>query len=193
MTKIYTRTGDQGTTSLFSGKRIDKDDTFLHALGTIDECNSAIGVALSHLTFHQELKKYREQLTAIQHALFDLGAAVATPRSAASPEKIEKTRFGHEATKQLELWMDEIEALIPPLKTFILPGGHPSAAHLHQARSFCRRAERHTLPLHKHGAISDHVIAYLNRLSDYLFMVARAVNHITKTPETLWEHHLTTE
>jgi len=188
--KIYTKTGDSGETSLFTGKRVPKDDAFMHALGTVDECNSVLGIALSHLPDTDDFLPCRIQLVAIQHALFDLGAAIATPRSSAKENKIKKTLFGSEGTAQLEQWIDEMEEELPKLKTFILPGGHPSSANIHLARSICRRAERHSIPLNNHAAVTDHVIIYLNRLSDYLFTLARMINHLTNSPETLWEHHV---
>lgn len=187
MSKIYTRTGDKGETSLFTGDRVAKNDATVHALGTLDECNSTLGMALA---FFPPLEKYKTQLNTIQHALFDLGAAVATPRDRASAAKVKKTSFGPEATLTLERWMDEMDSELSPLKAFILPGGHPSAATLHLARNICRRAERHVIPLFQSEAISDHVISYLNRLSDYLFMLARMVNHLTSTPEVVWKHEI---
>jgi len=162
----------------------------MHALGTIDECNSAIGLAISFLPEQDDFQEIREHLIAIQHALFDLGAAVATPRNRSSEAKVKKTRFGHNGIEKLELWMDKMEKKLPKLKTFILPGGHPSSAALHMARNICRRAERHAIPLHTHGAVNDNVIVYLNRLSDYFFMLTRMINHMTNTPETRWEHHV---
>lgn len=187
--KIYTKTGDKGETSLFTGKRVPKDDCFMHALGTIDECNSAIGLSLAHLPNSKEYLPYKTQLIHIQHALFDLGAAVATPPAHASASQIKKTRFDSDSASLLEELIDAMEEELPPLKNFILPGGHPSAAHLHLARSICRRAERHCIPLNMHGAITDHALIFLNRLSDYLFVAARMINHLSKTPETTWEHH----
>ncbi len=187
---IYTKTGDKGETSLFSGQRIPKDDSFMHALGTIDECSSAIGLALALLPEEASFSPARSQLISIQHALFDLGAAVATPRNRSSKEKVSKTRFGNEGVELLEKWIDEMDETLPKLKTFILPGGHPGAAALHLARNMCRRAERHAIPLHHHAAIDDNVIIYLNRLSDYLFVLTRLINYITKTPETVWEHRI---
>lgn len=190
--KIYTRTGDKGETSLFTGDRVPKDDAFMHALGTIDECCSSIGLALATMPQGNELAKERRQLVVIQHALFDLGAAVATPLSRASESKVQKTRFDEGAVRLLEEWMDEMSEVLPPLKTFILPGGHLSAAHLHMARNICRRAERHCIPLLNHAAINQSVLIYLNRLSDYLFMLARLLNKSTGTAEALWEQHLST-
>jgi len=187
--KIYTRTGDKGKTSLFTGQRVTKDNDFIEALGTVDECNCAIGAALSFLPQDAKFQLYRDQLETIQHALFDLGASLATPLSTADKSKIQKTRFDKEETESLEKWMDEIEVQIPPLKTFILPGGHPAGSMLHLARSICRRAERIIVPLNLHEDVSDNVMIYLNRLSDYLFMVSRMVNHLANSQEKLWEHH----
>lgn len=186
--KIYTKTGDKGQTSLYTGERVCKSHPFLEALGTIDECNCAVGAAISHLP-SQGLTQTREQLEIIQHALFDLGAALATPRSTASDTKLSLTRFDESATKHLEHWIDAMEKTLPPLHTFILPGGHPVGALLHLARSICRRAERTVIPLNSKGDVTDCILVYINRLSDYLFVASRFVNHQLKSPETLWEHH----
>lgn len=186
--KIYTKTGDTGETSLFTGQRVPKNDPYIDALGTVDECNSTIGVAISLLPKQPSFTEIHEQLVSIQHALFDLGAALATPRTRAAQTKIEKTRFDHEGVEILEKWIDTMDKALPELHTFILPGGHPAGAMLHLARSICRRAERLVIPIHKHADVSDNVVVYLNRLSDYLFMLSRQVNHLTKSPETLWEH-----
>lgn len=187
--KIYTKTGDKGSTSLFTGERVLKNDPFLHSLGSVDECSSAIGLSLSFLPQDSKFQEIQNQLEQIQHALFDLGAAIATPQTRASNKKIEKTRFGEEATEKLEKWIDEMELSLPPLHTFILPGGHPSAAALHLARSICRRAERHTIPIKLHADVSNEVMIFLNRLSDYLFVAARKICHLAGSKEVLWKHH----
>ncbi|MCB1119608.1 MAG: cob(I)yrinic acid a,c-diamide adenosyltransferase [Chlamydiia bacterium] len=188
--KIYTRTGDKGHTTLFTGKKIPKNDLLMDAIGAVDETNSAIGSALSFFPAETNtLLPLRYQLETIQHALFDVGAALATPRTEASAAKIDKTRFDPEATKQLEEWIDTMESTLPPLKTFILPGGHPAGALLHLARSLCRRAERDALPLNQRGDLSDHVLMFLNRLSDYLFVSSRFLNHQLNSPETTWQPH----
>lgn len=189
MTKIYTRTGDKGETSLFTGQRLEKSDPLIDAIGTVDECNCGIGMGLSFINKEDKFAPVKLQLETIQHALFDVGAALATPRTRAANSKINKTRFDHDAVTQLEHWMDEIEKNVPPLHTFILPGGHPSGAMLHLARSICRRAERLVVPFNKQGDVSDNVLAYLNRLSDYLFMASRYINHLAHSPETPWEPH----
>lgn len=187
--KIYTRTGDKGETSLFSGQRLPKSDPLMDAIGTVDECNCAIGMALSFIAKEPKYAQAKLKLETVQHALFDVGAALATPRTSASAKKIEKTRFDHDATTQLEHWMDEMETELPVLHAFILPGGHPCGATLHLARSICRRAERLVVPFNKQGEVSDNVLCYLNRLSDFLFMASRYINHLSHSPETLWELH----
>lgn len=189
MTKIYTRTGDKGETSLYTGQRLLKSDPLFEAIGTVDETNCAIGAAIAFFPKEARFRALREELETIQHALFDVGAALATPRTNAAEAKIEKTRFDLEEIALLEKWIDAIDKQVPPLKTFILPGGDPAGAMLHVARSCCRRAERLVLPINQRGDVSDSVIIYLNRLSDYLFMVSRLVNQLAGRPETLWEQH----
>lgn len=185
--KIYTKTGDKGETSLFTGQRVPKTDPFIEALGSVDECNSALGTAISLLPQTKQMNEVRHQLETIQHALFDVGAALATPRTRAGKSKLEKTRFDQEEIEELEKWIDGMESELPPLKEFILPGGHPAGAALHLARSICRRAERRVIPLN--GDVSETVLIYLNRLSDYLFSVSRYVNFLIKCPETKWMPH----
>lgn len=186
-TKIYTKTGDEGETSLFSGQRVTKDDPFIIALGTVDECNSAIGIALSFMLNDPSLNSLREQLEIIQHTLFDLGAALATPRTRSTENKLERTRFDNEGTQLLEKWIDQMEETLPELHTFILPGGHTAGAFLHLARSICRRAERTVTPLK--ADVSRNVVKYLNRLSDYLFVASRFLNYSCQMPETQWTPH----
>lgn len=187
--KIYTRTGDKGTTSLFSGERVPKNDAFIEALGAVDEANSAIGLALSFLPIETSLQTSREQLEWVQHTLFDVGAALATPLNCQQEKKKEKTRFDYEGVGILEKWIDEMEEKLPPLKQFILPGGHPTGAALHLSRSLIRNAERCVIPLHEREMICPAVLVYLNRLSDYLFVVSRFINHALKVPETTWKAH----
>jgi cob(I)alamin adenosyltransferase len=189
MAKIYTRTGDKGETSLFTGQRVGKNDPYIEAIGTVDECNCSIGFAISFLNHQPKFSAIKEQLEIIQHALFDVGAALATPRTQASEKKLEKTRFDQEETSLLEQWMDEMDAKLPPLHQFILPGGHPAGAALHVARSVCRRAERLVVPLNKRADVADNVLMYLNRLSDFLFVLSRYVNHLAGVPETPWVPH----
>ena len=187
--KIYTRTGDKGTTSLFSGERVLKDNPFIDAVGTVDEGNSALGLAISLIPKDERFIPTVAQLDMIQHALFDVGAALATPRTCEQNQKLEKTRFGDEAIALLEKWIDAMDDQLPLLKTFILPGGHPAGAALHLSRSIIRRAERLVVPLYEQAEVSLDVLAYLNRLSDYLFIVSRFVNNQLDVPETTWQHH----
>ncbi len=189
--KIYTRTGDKGTTSLFSGKRVNKNDPFIEALGTVDEGNSSIGLAIALLPSDSTLHQCKAQLELIQHALFDIGASLATPLSCKENKKLEKTRFDSDAIELLEKWIDEMEARLSPLHAFILPGGHPAGAALHLSRSLIRRAERCVIPLFEEAEVSQAVLVYLNRLSDYLFVISRYINHILNIPETKWEAHKT--
>lgn len=188
--KIYTKTGDKGTSSLYTGERLEKTDPAFEALGTVDECNAAIGVSLAALPVLSELATLREQLTHIQHSLFDLGAALATPRDTAKEKAKEKTRFGSEGVTLLEHWIDKMEEHLPPLHSFILPGGHLSGAELHLARAICRRAERSVILLIRTGKAEEAIGIYLNRLSDYLFVASRTANRLLSSPETAWHSHL---
>lgn len=190
-TKIYTRTGDKGTTSLFTGDRVHKNHAFIEALGTVDEGNSAIGLALSLMPQNGNLQETKDQLELIQHALFDVGAALATPRTSKESKKLEKTRFDEEAIHLLETWIDKMDTELPALHQFILPGGHPAGAALHLSRSLIRRAERCVTPLFEQADVTEAVLVYLNRLSDYLFVASRFVNHFLQVPETAWQHHKT--
>lgn len=187
MTRIYTRSGDKGETSLYTGQRVPKNDPHIMAIGDVDECNSAIGLALSLLPEEGPLNKTREQLIHIQHALFDVGAAIATPRTSSEKKKVEKTRFSESAIKDLENWIDEMQEQLPKLTHFILPGGHPAGAALHVARGLCRRAERTVIPLNMTHEVVDLVTIFLNRLSDYLFVASRFINQAVKCEETTWK------
>lgn len=187
--KIYTRTGDGGATSLFSNDRVPKNHPLIEAIGAVDEANSAVGLALSLLPEQEKFKETRSQLETVQHALFDVGAALATPRNCLEKKKLEKTRFDSDAIEKLENWIDGIDAELPPLKFFILPGGHPAGAALHLSRGIVRRAERLVVPLYEQESVTQGVLVYLNRLSDYLFMVSRYVNAALNLHETKWEHN----
>lgn len=189
--KIYTKTGDTGTTSIYTGKRISKNTPLMEAIGTVDESNSAIGLALALVPQEDCFQEIITQLEIIQHGLFDVGAALATPRHSNNEKKLEKTRFDHEAIEFLEQWIDSMEARLPKLTHFILPGGHPAGATLHVARSCVRRAERQVVPLFEQGEVSHDTLIYLNRLSDYLFVVSRLVNQLLGVPETQWQPHKT--
>ncbi|WAA08779.1 cob(I)yrinic acid a,c-diamide adenosyltransferase [Fervidibacillus albus] len=169
--KIYTKTGDQGTTSLISGKRVRKNDVRVEAYGTCDEANSMIGLAVSLLkgeTF-TEKEQFLQVFHEIQTLLFHVGAELATPEGKEVKWKLEESDI-----TELELQIDRLEEKTPPLKTFILPGGHPAASTLHVARTVVRRAERLAVALPK---VPPTVLKFLNRLSDFLFVAARYVNY----------------
>jgi cob(I)alamin adenosyltransferase len=176
--KIYTKTGDDGTTGLYGGGRVSKASARIECYGTVDELNSVLGMTLSR-DCSPECRRY---LTTIQHTLFVLGADLATPNdSKASVDRIEE----HNAT-QLEQWIDELDARLEPLKKFILPGGTESASTLHVARTVCRRAERLCVGAHEVEDLGDAVVHYLNRLSDFLFMLARWENQAAGLEDTPW-------
>ena len=185
--KIYTKTGDKGTTLLFTGRCVPKDCPYMDALGHIDETNSTIGLAISQLPTEKPFHEVRAQLEHIQHTLFDLGAAVATPIREAKEKQKAKTAFSPDFTGELEQWIDKMACELPVLTQFILPGGHPAGAALHLARCQCRRAERQIVPLERDGDVGSEPMIFLNRLSDYLFMAARRVNQLTGVPETSWQ------
>ena len=166
--KIYTRTGDQGETSLFGGKRVAKNDARIEAYGTVDELNSFLGaIAL-------------DEIPAIQSDLFEIGAHLASPGTSRFPG-VDASRI-----EQLERSIDEMERELAPLTSFILPGGSPAAAQLHIARTVCRRAERRVVALDDDSSATQSTIAYLNRLSDWLFVAARFANHRAGVADVPW-------
>ncbi|MHC9086843.1 cob(I)yrinic acid a,c-diamide adenosyltransferase [Luteimonas sp. RIT-PG2_3] len=176
LSKIYTRTGDDGSTGLGDGSRVAKDADRVNAYGTVDEANSAIGLLLAVPGLDDGI---RALLTTIQHQLFDLGGELCIP--------------GHAAIQQvdidrLEQRLDEHNAALPPLKDFILPGGGEAAARCHLARTIVRRAERETVTLARQEAVRPEAIGYLNRLSDLLFVLARVLARADGHGEVLWEH-----
>lgn len=176
--KIYTKKGDQGYTSLFGGKEIEKNNIRLHAYGTVDELNSALGIALTH----EVSDSGKEILNELQDQLFVLGADLATLPS----KKTKIDRINSQHVEQLEIWIDKLEEDLPPLTTFILPGGAPAGATLHFARTVCRRAERNTAELLESGEANQFCLVYLNRLSDLLFVLARYENRHGGVGETQW-------
>lgn len=178
--KIYTKTGDKGDTSLFGGQRVPKDALRIEAYGTVDELNSVLGIVRAD----NGDEAIDAMLSRIQVELFELGADLATPRSA-SPKQIK--RVEPKSSHHLEKSIDQLELQLKPLKAFILPGGSPVAAKLHLARTVCRRAERTVVRLSRNEDIGDAVIVYLNRLSDLLFVLARYANYVANVPETKWK------
>lgn len=177
--KIYTKRGDSGKTSLFGGQRVAKNNLRIEAYGTIDELNSIAGQARSGKP-HQ---KVASVLKTIQNQLFVLGADLATPPD--SKTKID--RISAEDVKKTEEFIDELQEELPALKNFILPGGSPSAATIHVARTVCRRAERRCIELHSKDEISPEIPQYLNRLSDLLFVLARYQNKKANISEEAWK------
>ncbi len=178
--KIYTKGGDDGTTALFGGKRVHKDALRIEAYGIVDELNSVIGVVRAHAP----MLRTNDILSAIQHSLFCLGADLATEQSQKNAGAI--PRIAGRDIQTAEAFIDEIDAQLPPLTHFILPGGAPSAAFLHLARTVCRNAERACVALSKHEDIGAQVVIYLNRLSDLLFVLARYENNEKGISETKW-------
>ncbi|MCP4426481.1 MAG: cob(I)yrinic acid a,c-diamide adenosyltransferase [Chloroflexi bacterium] len=182
-TKIYTKKGDDGTTSLGSRQRVSKDALRVRAYGTVDELNSTIGVAVASGL----CAKLMAILPIIQNELFNLGSDLSF--YADDKEKWGIVSIGEQQVAQLEAWIDEITAVLPPLRNFILPGGSMGAAHLHVARTVCRRAEREAITLSRAepDEVNPFVIKYLNRLSDALFVMARLENQERDVAEPLWE------
>ncbi len=179
---IYTRTGDAGTTSLVGGTRVRKTDPRLEAYGTVDELNSHLGqLAADTLTQPDDLAT----LTLIQNKLFNIGAYLATDNP--DHATTECVGLGHQAISQIENRIDQIDSLVPPLTQFVLPGGSPAAARANIARTVCRRCERRILALEETTHVDPAVIRFINRLSDYLFILGRYYNNLTETPEKFWD------
>ncbi len=188
LNKIYTRTGDKGTTALATGERLPKHALRIESYGTVDETNSAIGMARLHTRSTPALDA---MLARIQNDLFDLGADLATPGKTAAELGYEPLRIVEAQVTRLEREIDELNGNLEPLRSFVLPGGTAAAAHLHLARTICRRAERLVVAL-AHEApegVSEAALKYLNRLSDFLFVAARYANWAPEgrgTGDVLW-------
>lgn len=181
--KIYTRTGDTGTTSLIGGKRVEKNSPRLEAYGTVDELNSCIGLLAADPAIASHLATL-ETLHIVQSRLFDVGAYLATDNSA-SPD-MQPAGLASSDITAIEEQIDLMTTQLPKLTSFVLPGGCAAAAKAHLCRTVCRRAERRVLTLAGKAAVASEVTTYLNRLSDYFFTLARFANHLTSTPETPW-------
>ncbi|MEM9645998.1 MAG: cob(I)yrinic acid a,c-diamide adenosyltransferase [Planctomycetota bacterium] len=176
--KIYTRTGDGGSTGLFGGPRVSKDDARIEAYGTVDELNAVLGMVRGA----QLASSLDRQIESVQHELFSLGAELATPE----PESFDLRVIGDTHISKLERWIDEAEQELPPLKAFVLPAGTDASSTLHLARSVCRRAERRCVSLQREVEVSDQLIVYLNRLSDFLFVAARLANATAGVGDHPW-------
>lgn len=186
LNKIYTRTGDGGETALGSGERVSKASLRIEAYGTVDEANSVVGLVRLH-TSAQELQRLDAMLLQIQNELFDLGADLCVP-DRGRPFEFEPLRIAPTQHQRLEHQIDELNADLAPLRSFVLPGGHAAAAHLHLARTVCRRAERLIVALGTEEGehVSDGAIAYVNRLSDFFFVASRWVNAKMGVGGSLW-------
>ena len=180
--KIYTRTGDTGETSLYGGGRVKKADSRVEAYGEVDELNAWIGLARASAALDPDLD---EALLRIQRDLFALGAQLADP-AATVAARVAKAVIGDEDVARLEQFIDRLETELPPLRQFILAGGTPAGAMLHLARTVCRRAERRVTGLASTVELDPRVIEYLNRLSDFLFVLARLNNHRQGQQEIPW-------
>jgi len=179
LTRIYTRGGDRGETSLGDGSRVPKLDCRIGAFGTVDELNAALGVVLAESALPESL---REPLERIQNDLFDVGADLSVPFGIGDRLRVEDAHV-----ERLERLCDDFNADLPMLKSFVLPGGTTAAARLHVARTTCRRAERDALTANDEHGINPLVLAYLNRLSDFLFIAARWANREAGADEPLWK------
>ena len=180
--KIYTKTGDDGSTGLFGGGRVDKDDPRVEAYGEVDELNAVLGMARAV----ELMPRVDEVLVPAQRDLFSIGALLATPDREKMHEQLKKARLDDERIAQLEHAIDECERELDPLRAFIIPGGTPKAAALHVARTVCRRAERRIVTLRRTVEIPEVVVVYLNRLSDLLFVLARVANKRAGAGEVTW-------
>jgi cob(I)alamin adenosyltransferase len=180
--KIYTKTGDAGTTGLFGGGRVEKDDPRVEAYGDVDELNAVLGVARAV----DPMPRIDDVLLPIQRDLFAIGALLATPDRAKMAQHLVKARIDDARITELELAIDAGEAELEPLTAFILPGGTPKAAALHVARTVCRRAERRVVRLQHDVELPALAVIYLNRLSDLLFTLARVANRRAGTVEVPW-------
>jgi cob(I)alamin adenosyltransferase len=178
LTKIYTRGGDRGQTSLGDGSRVAKHDLRVAAYGTVDEANAVIGLARLHTEAAEDA-----MLARIQNDLFDLGADLCRPGD--DPDEVDSLRVQPRQVERLENEIDSLNAALEPLESFVLPGGQPAAAYLHQARTVVRRAERLTTELAAHEPVNPVAVRYLNRLSDHLFVLARHLNDRGKV-DVLW-------
>lgn len=184
--KIYTKTGDEGTTSLFGGTRVPKHHLRIESYGTVDELNSYIGL----IKDQQISSKVKDSLIRIQHDLFTLGAMLATPPEKenlkSGKERLNIPKISEESVLFLENNIDQMNTELPEMTHFILPGGHTTVSFCHIARCVCRRAERLSVQLNDNEEVNENILKYLNRLSDYLFVLARKLTYDLKAEEIKW-------
>ncbi|MER3415910.1 MAG: ATP:cob(I)alamin adenosyltransferase [Gemmataceae bacterium] len=179
LSRIYTRTGDTGETALGDGRRVAKDHPRVVAYGSVDELNACLGLLVEYLRDEQE----RQLVRSLQNDLFDVGADLCVPEEEHDPGRL---RVGAEYVERLEHLIDRLNEPLPPLTSFVLPGGTPAVAWCHLARTVCRRAEREVVALMRTARIGAPLVAYLNRLSDLLFVLARHLQAKDKAPGWLW-------
>jgi cob(I)alamin adenosyltransferase len=181
--KLYTRSGDDGTTGLFSGARVSKDHPRIEAYGTVDEFNACLGwsIAAFHSSDHDFM---RHMLASIQNRLFEIGADLATPHGSAHESKIVRIHTSH--VEQVESWIDEVDSKNDELRCFIMPGGCELSARLHLARTICRRAERLMVSLSHAEPVGEAMMRYMNRVSDLLFAMARLINKMSGIKDEPW-------
>jgi len=172
LTKIYTRTGDDGSTGMADGSRVAKDDLLIQTIGEVDELNSQLAVLVYHAP-----DDFSEVIRSIQNELFNVGAELSMGQAMIEQEHVET----------LENSLDELNKVLTPLKEFILPGGGLAASHCHVARAVCRRVERSLVSLRKQSELNHYLLAYINRLSDYLFVLARAISQSEDADEVYWQ------
>lgn len=186
MPRIYTRTGDGGMTALYDGQRIPKFQTRMEVVGTLDELNANLGLALAGIA-DQDL---RTPLLVVQNILFNVGAEVAEGGTKAKRMIDDSVRVTEDKDTELETWIDSFDSELPAMTGFILPGGTAAGAHLHVARTVCRRAERHLARLAQEETVNPKSLVYINRLSDLLFVLARTVNQRAGSAETPWQKEI---
>ncbi len=180
--KLYTKKGDDGTTGLFGGGRVGKDDPRIEAIGAVDELNGLIGLAAYGCRFDE----LGQELRVAQNLLFDLGADLAAPQLESSAE-LAAPRIDASHIEHLEAVIDRLDGELPPLTQFILPGGGALACYLHHARAVCRRAERRCVALGRVERVGEHELTFLNRLGDLLFAMARGANRLEGVEDVVWK------
>ena len=182
--KIYTKTGDDGETSLYGGRRVLKSDARIEAVGSVDELNSVLGMVVAKLESGLDIATKIER---VQTELFELGADLASPPETDEDKKLKHVRISESEVKQLESEIDAMQEKLPELKNFIMPGGTEAGAILHHARAACRSAERRIIEAASKTQISEFALQYINRLSDWLFVAARTLNSQAGVEETIWD------